>query len=45
MIQEQLSVATLAMLQKDWYRVYAALNERWEQRKKGQEEQVISVNQ
>jgi len=43
--QEQLSVATLTMLQKDWYRVYAALNERWEERKRGQEEQVISVNQ
>jgi|GEM_PF-6933568 len=44
-MQEQLSVATLTMLQKDWYRVYAALNERWEERKRGQEEQVISVNQ
>jgi hypothetical protein len=44
-IEEQLSVATLTKLQNQGYRVYSHLHERWEQRKKGQEEQVISVNQ
>ena len=43
--EEQLSVATLIKLQNKGYRVYSVLNERWEQRKKGQEEQIISVNQ
>jgi hypothetical protein len=43
--EERVSMAELIKLQKGWYRVISDVAEKWEARKKAQEEQVVTVNQ
>lgn len=43
--EERLAVGELIRLQSGWYRIVSDVAEKWEERKKAQEEQVVGVNQ
>jgi hypothetical protein len=43
--EEKIAIGELIRLQSGWYRIVSDVAEKWEERKKAQEEQVVGVNQ